>query len=126
MGTGVNVLKKLTNKTQNVEIANDVRLAKTFIERTVGLIGVYSMPKDFALWIQGSRFIPCNSIHTFFMRFAIDVVFVDRELKVKAIYRNVRPWRVTPVVKGAWSVLEFRGGALSSSIEVGDQLHVGA
>lgn len=118
-------MMRLTNKTRTIENPAKVQNATTFFERTVGLIGTKKMASGTTLWIQGSRFIPCNSIHTFFMSFAIDVVFVDRDLQVKAIYRDIRPWRVTPVVKGAWSVFEFPAGAVTH-IEVGDQLHVGA
>ena len=118
---------KLFNKTREVEVASDVHFALSFAERTIGLMGKATMSKNSTLWIQGSRFIPCNSIHTCFMRFSIDVAFVDRDLKVKAVYRDIRPWRLTPVVKGAWSVFEFPTGTLTATlIEVGDQLHVGA
>ena len=119
--------RKLINQTRGVEIVSDVRLAVSFGERTIGLMGKKTMNPNASLWIQGSRFIPCNSIHTCFMRFAIDVAFVDRDLKVRAIFKNLPPWRMTRMVVGAQSVFEFAAGTLSRTpIEVGDQLHVGA
>ncbi len=118
---------KLFNKSRGHEVAGEVRLARTFLERTLGLMGKKSMVEGSTLWIQGSRFIPCNSIHTCFMNFSIDAVFVDRELKVRAVYRDLKPWRMTAPVRGAQSVFELPGGTLSASpVEVGDQLHVGA
>lgn len=67
---------------------------------------------------------PCNSIHTFFMRFPIDVVFMCREGKVLKIVRNLPPWRLTNLVWGAWSVLEMSAGALPADVAVGDRLEV--
>ncbi len=70
--------------------------------------------------------MPANSIHTHFMRFAIDVVFTDRDLVVKAIVRDLKPWRMTKPVLGAVDCFELNAGTCSESkIEIGDQLHVG-
>ena len=60
------------------------------------------------LWIE-----PCNSIHMFFMRFAIDVLFLDREGRVKRVLLKLRPWRVSPIVFGARTTVELRAGTLS-------------
>ncbi len=117
---------KLTNRTKGVEVAANVRVARTFWQRTRGLLGETGLAPGAALWIQGTAIVPCNSIHTFFMRFAIDVVFVDRQLRVKKVFRDLGPWRMTMPAEGAFSVFELPAGALkSASVEVGDQLHVG-
>jgi uncharacterized protein len=117
---------KLVNKSRNLELADDVRVAQSFWSRTKGLIGQSSLPRGSSLWIQGTRFIACNSIHTWFMSFPIDAIFVDRKLRVKAVYRNLAPWRVTWPTAGAHSVFEMAAGALTeSNVEIGDQLHVG-
>jgi uncharacterized membrane protein (UPF0127 family) len=58
------------------------------------------------MWIQ-----PCASIHTFLMRFAIDVIFVDGALRVVGVRRGVPPWRVLPPVRGARGVIELAAGA---------------
>lgn len=117
---------KLLNKSRTNEVAQLVRVADSFYSRAKGLLGESNLPEGEALWIKGSRFVACNSIHTWFMRFAIDAVFVDKHLVVKAIYRDLRPWRLTAPVLGAWSVFELPAGALAkTTIEVGDQLHVG-
>jgi uncharacterized protein len=117
---------KLTNRTRQTAVAESVELAATFWQRSRGLLGRSGLPAGHTLWIQGTKWVACNSIHTFFMRFTIDAVFVDRDLKVKKIYRDLKPWRMTWPVAGANSVFEFSAGSLKDqSIEVGDQLYVG-
>jgi len=121
---------KLLNKTSQLEIAQNVRIADSFYARAKGLLGERGLPNGQTLWIKGTRFTACNSIHTWFMSFRIDVVFVDDNLKVKAVYENLGPWRMTWPVAGATSVFEFAAGSLRTdsdtcAITVGDQLHVG-
>lgn len=117
---------KLTNKSNNTELAGHVVIAQSFWERTRGLLGRTSLPTGEALWIQGGKFVGCNSIHTLFMKFSIDAVFVDRQLVVKKIYRNLKPWKMTWPAPMAQSVFELPSGTLSRiRIDIGDQLHVG-
>lgn len=111
----------LTNLTQNKLIADQVCLAQSFMQKTIGLIGTKSMSANSGLWIKS-----CNWIHTFFMSMPIDVVYVDKNLTVKKIDHNLMPWRLPMPVLGAKSVFEFSAGtAKLHSIKVGDQLHVG-
>ena len=84
-----------------------MRLADAPAERAVGLLGRISMSRQEGLWI-----VPCAMIHTLFMRFAIDVVFLDRELKAVRVIEGLKPWRLSPWVLGAHSVLELAAGAL--------------
>ncbi len=63
------------------------RVACTFFERARGLIGTHDLPRGEGLYIP-----KCNAIHTFFMRYPIDVTFLDKENKVIKIVRGVRPW----------------------------------
>jgi len=77
------------------------------------------MAPEEGLWI-----VPCPMIHTFFMRFAIDVLFLDRELKVVRVMENLKPWRLSPWVFRAHSVLELAGGRLQGSVRVGDRLDI--
>lgn len=70
------------------------------------------------LWI-----FPTQAIHTFGMRFPIDVIFMDSFLFVKRVYRALPPWRLTTFVWGAQSVLELPPGSLAGTgTTVGDQL----
>lgn len=116
------MMKKLENATTKATLIPNLEVAETMQTRGLGLLGRSSLAEDQALWI-----LRCNSIHTFFMKFAIDCVFVDKNLKVKAIYKDVRPWRLVLPVWGARSVIEMASGVSSKlNISVGDQLNVGA
>ena len=64
-----------------------------------GLIGVKSLPPDEGLLIER-----CNCIHTFFMSFAIDATFLDREDRIVKVVRGIRPWR--PFVWGGWRAVK--------------------
>ncbi len=59
---------------------------------------------------EGILLRPCNAIHMFFMKFAIDAIFLDREGKILCIYESIQPWRMTPVVRGSRAVLEIQAG----------------
>lgn len=96
-------------------------IASGLFARLKGLLGKSGLAQGEALWIDR-----CNSIHTCFMRFPIDVVFVDDRMMVRKIHRNLPPWRLTWPVLKASSVIEMPAGTLQTHlIEVGDELHVG-
>lgn len=112
---------KLLNVSRNSEVANNVRIADTFYRRAKGLLGERGLDEGNTLWIHR-----CNSIHTWFMRFPIDAVFVDSQMVVRAVYRNLGPWRMTFPAWKASSVFELPAGALDKThVEIGDQLYVG-
>ena len=77
------------------------------------------MAPEEGLWI-----VPCPMIHTFFMKFPIDVLFLDRGLKVARVIEDLKPWRLSPWVFRAHSVLELAGGVLKGSVQAGDQLEI--
>ncbi|MCL6560172.1 MAG: DUF192 domain-containing protein [Firmicutes bacterium] len=83
-----------------------------------GLIGRHGLSHGEGLLIE-----PCNSIHTFFMRFPIDAVFYDRDKVVTAVYRRIKPWRVTGIISGAKGVLELPAEG-SCNVDYGDRLVV--
>jgi uncharacterized membrane protein (UPF0127 family) len=69
---------------------------------------------------------PCAAVHTAFMRFVIDVVFLDREGRAAKIVRDMRPWRLAGAFR-AHTVVELAGGRLrSGDVEIGDQLYLAA
>ncbi|MCB0350056.1 MAG: DUF192 domain-containing protein [Bdellovibrionales bacterium] len=112
---------KLYNASKNITIADDLHKAVSFLARLKGLLGKSNLRTNEALWIDN-----CPSIHTFFMKFTIDVVFVDEKLIVRAQYSNVKPWKFVAPVWGAKSVFELAEGTIQKlNIEVGDQLNVG-
>jgi uncharacterized membrane protein (UPF0127 family) len=98
-------------------VAADMEIAKTSWARFLGLMGRESLPAGAGLWIE-----PCNSIHMFFMRFAIDVLFLDRQGRVKKVMLNLKPWRISPIVFGARTTVELPAGTLSDRALVGSQL----
>lgn len=101
------------------ELARDVEVASSLIARMRGLLGKSFLPEG-----RGLLIVPCKGIHTFFMRFAIDAVFLDRENRVVALYRSLRPNRLTRVYPAAVSVLELPGGTLGSEAAVGDVIDI--
>jgi uncharacterized membrane protein (UPF0127 family) len=87
--------------------------------RRRGLLGRDGMPEDEALIIA-----PCNGVHTFFMRFAIDIVFVSKDGQVLKTRRGVRPWRMA-LAWGAFAVIEGAPGLIErSGTRAGDQVAV--
>ena len=87
-------------------------------ERMRGLLGHRQLPPNQAMFLA-----PGASIHTWFMRFSIDLVFVDRPLSITRIIPNVPPWRMAFGGRNAWGVLEMAAGAADAfSLTVGDVL----
>ena len=67
---------------------------------------------------------PCNAVHTMFMRYTIDVVFLDTKQYVLHVGHRMAPWRLSPVVKGAACVIETAAGSAEKfGIQVGDRLY---
>lgn len=94
-----------------------VEVADRSIERMRGLLGRSGLDADRALWLE-----PCNAVHTFGMRFPIDVVFIDKRGRVLSIHRNVGSARVL-VCWRARSTLEMRAHAAQAwRIDIGDSL----
>jgi uncharacterized membrane protein (UPF0127 family) len=92
-------------------------LAKNPYRRLKGLLGRRGLGEGEGLLIR-----PTSSIHTWFMRFPIDVVFLDRDLRVVRVAENVRPWRLAHA-RGAKLVLELPSGAAAQAgVGAGDQL----
>jgi uncharacterized membrane protein (UPF0127 family) len=100
-------------------IADQVIRAFDSASRRRGLLHRDSFPDGAALLIA-----PCSAIHTWFMRFPIDVAFLARDGRIVKIRSAVGPWRLTAAM-GAYAVMEMTGGALvRSGTRVGDQVVV--
>ncbi len=111
----------LFNISKNCVISSQVEIAKSFYKRSKGLLGRSSLEKNQCLWIHR-----CNSVHTFFMRFAIDILYVDKNLKVTSIQRNIQPWKLNWGGFTSKSCFEFKSESLAGDLEVGDLLRVSA
>ena len=97
-----------------------LEIASNLWSRTKGLLGRQNLEADQAMWI-----LRCNSVHTFFMKFTIDLVFVDRDMRVKKTFSRVKPGRIVWPVWGASSVIELSAGFLETNpIHIGDKLNV--
>lgn len=93
---------KIINKTKNTILAEDVIIADTLFKRIIGLLGKKGLKQDQALILR-----PCNSIHTFFMQFPIDVIFVDSDNKIVKAISNMRPFRISGIYFKACSAIEL-------------------
>lgn len=114
------MMAALWNKSKNVQVVETLHVASTFWTRFIGLLGRKSLPKSEALLLRRA-----NNIHTCFMRFPIDVVFVNKDFVVKKISKNVAPGIL---YLGSWKsrhVIECAAGTVTEDkVSVGDQLHV--
>lgn len=104
---------KAVDLTSGKELSRTLAVADTFFARLKGLLGKRELPPGGGLWIK-----PCNSIHTFGMKFPIDVAFLDREMQVVALAKTLRPNRVAPFCSRASSVLELPAGTLDAAVTV--------
>lgn len=99
-------------------LAERLEIANTFWTRLRGLMLRRGLAAGQALWIR-----PCNGVHTFWMRFAIDVVFLDREMRVIKLVENMRPFRLTTPRRAARSVVELPAHTIAQTgLRLGDQL----
>lgn len=102
----------------DVRLVETVELADNLISRMVGLLGRPALGEQRAMYIS-----PCNSIHTFFMRFPIDLIFLNSEMVVTRFVRAVKPWRMVLGGAGAANVIEIESGWFSpDAIAVGDKV----
>ncbi|MBI4042511.1 MAG: DUF192 domain-containing protein [Deltaproteobacteria bacterium] len=106
------------NQTKERLLARSAEMALSLWERCRGLLGRKNL-------LNGSGLIlkPCQSIHTFFMAFPIDVVFADRENRVIGWQSNMRPFRISRWYRRALWALELPAGTLTpENLEKGDLL----
>jgi uncharacterized membrane protein (UPF0127 family) len=111
---------RVANLTRGTTVAERCRVATSLRDRTVGLLATPSLASGEGLLIERTQ-----SIHMFFMRYPIDVIFTDRDARVTRIVAGLKPWRVVWWARGARDCLELPVGALASSgTQVGDQLEI--
>ncbi|MGC9224468.1 MAG: DUF192 domain-containing protein [Terracidiphilus sp.] len=112
--------QQVLNLTRGTLLATRLVKAHTGAARRKGLLGRESLLPGQGLWIA-----PCESVHTFFMRFPIDLVYLDRKLQVKKVRHRVGAWRLSACFS-AYSVLELPAGtALATRTERGDRVEIG-
>lgn len=107
------------NVTRGTVLAERLEKAHTAAARNRGLLGREAFLPGEGLWIA-----PCESVHTFFMRFPIDLVYLDRKLRVKKVRHRVGAWRISACLT-AFSVLELPAGTVAATqTERGDQIEI--
>ena len=111
----------VSNLTRGTVLATCLEVADTGQKRNKGLLGRKGLEPGGGLWI-----VPCESVHTFFMQFPIDLVYLDRKYRVKKVRHSVGPWRLSACLS-AHSILELPAGAIQSSqTQRGDTLEISA
>jgi uncharacterized membrane protein (UPF0127 family) len=110
---------QVRNLTRDVVLAGAAEVADTSAKRRAGLLKHKSLEPGDGLWI-----VPCESVHSFFMKFTIDVLYLDRKHKVKKVRPEMVPWRVSACLT-AHSVLELPAGTIArTGTAAGDQLEI--
>lgn len=113
-------ISKVTESTEEI-LAEGVEVADNPLTRLRGLMGRTGLPDNGGLWLQ-----PCNSIHSFFMRFSFDAVLVDKAGTVVGLIENMQPWRVSKLYKQARATLELPAGTIAKrQLKLGDSLKRG-
>jgi len=106
---------RAVNIARSIEVATSVEVADTSVKRSKGLLGRRGLGPGEGLWI-----VPCESVHTFGMRFPIDLVYLDRQHRIRKIRKSVPPWRIS-VCFTAHSVLELAAGSIrEGEVQTGD------
>ena len=109
---------KIFNKSKNTILARNARVADTFWPRVKGLLGRKEIFAGEALVITN-----CRSIHMFFMRFAIDAIFVDDQDRVVGLVESIKPFRLSPIFFRSRYVVELKAGTIAATkTSPGDQL----
>lgn len=109
---------RIINETRGNILCEEVVIANRPLSRLRGLMRRRFLPSG-----EGLLLVPAPSIHTAFLRFSIDVVFLDRELRVLKMVRSLAPWRMAGA--RAHSTLELAAGEVDRrGVEVGDELRL--
>ncbi len=105
------------NKTKSIIVSKNVNVADSFLKRLLGLIPKKKLEEE-----EGLLITKCSSVHTFFMSFPIDVVFINKNLKVIDVI-TIKPWKVSKFYDSDF-VIEFNAGFLNGKISCGDEIEL--
>jgi len=105
----------LVSKTSNTVVSENIMVADTFFKRLKGLMFTKELRLQEALHI-----IPCNEIHTFFMNYSIDVLYLDKDMNIVHIDEDMVPGKIGKHIKNAISVVELPEGRIKAAgLEIG-------
>ncbi len=123
-GTGKTM--RALNRTRGTVLCERLEVAESMAARRRGLLGRDGLAPGAGMLFE-CGFLPLMWMHMFFMRFAIDIVFLDKQGRVLRINHNLEPWQVSSMVFGARRGLELEAGAAARSGTMeGDQVDVNA
>ena len=109
----------MRNLTRNAVLGEAIDVADTSEKRRTGLLKHTGLAPGEGLWIK-----PCESVHTFFMKFAIDLVYIDKKNKVRKARKAVPPWRLSACLS-AHSIIELPAGTIErTGTQAGDELAI--
>jgi len=108
---------KAVNQTTGKVLADKLQLKASFFGRLKGLLGASGLGAG-----EGIILKPCAQIHTFFMRFAIDVIFISADFEVLHVIEAMKPWRLSPIFLKSLYTVEVAGGALKGAVKPGDRV----
>ena len=111
-----NKIYRLTRENGEV-ISHKMVTATNIFSRMLGLMFSEKLPE-----CDGFLISPCNSIHTFFMRYSLDILFLDKNFKIVKIIYGLSPWRMTWVYFKSSHVLEMKAGMLKKELSIGEKL----
>jgi hypothetical protein len=97
---------RVSNLTRNTVLATCMEVADTAAKRNQGLLGRERLAPGEGLWIR-----PCEAVHTFWMRFPIDLVYLDRKMRIRKLVSALPPWRLSACLL-AHSILELPSGTI--------------
>ena len=111
------------NQTKGTMLCERLEIAETRAAQNKGLLGRDGLEPRCGMLFDNQSLLPVMWMHMFFMRFAIDIVFVDKSDRVIRINHRLKPWRVSSMVFGARRALELEAGAAAlASTAPGDVL----
>lgn len=117
---GGNILHMIKNMEIDGVIFSKVINADSFFKRLKGLMFTKEISRDSSIIIR-----PCGQIHTFFMNYNIDVLYLNKDNVILDMDENLAPWRIGKRVKGAVSVVELQSGKVKrSNIKVGQAIEI--
>jgi uncharacterized membrane protein (UPF0127 family) len=112
---------RVSNLTRNTVLATCMEVADSAAKRNKGLLGRERLAPGEGLWIR-----PCEAVHTFWMRFSIDLIYLDRKNRIRKLVSEVPPWRLSACLM-AHSVLELPSGTIRETrTQPGDTLEFSA
>jgi uncharacterized membrane protein (UPF0127 family) len=112
---------RVSNLTRHTVLATCLEVANTSSKRNKGLLGRDSLPAGEGLWI-----LPCEAVHTFWMQFPIDLIYLDRKNGIRKLVSDLPPWRLSACLT-AHSVIELPAGTiLRTQTQRGDVLDFSA